>query len=105
MITRILESEIIKDLSYFPAVALIGPRQSGKTTLAKALTTRLDKPAVYLDLESAADVYRLQEPETFFLRHENACIVIDEVQLSPTLFPLLRSVIDKNRVRARFIKK
>jgi predicted AAA+ superfamily ATPase len=103
MIKRYLESEILKDLGYFPALAIIGPRQSGKTTLAKMLMAQTGKPTLYIDLESASDIYRLQDPEAFFWAHENHCIVIDEVQLMPSLFPLLRSVIDRNRAPGRFI--
>ncbi len=103
MIKRTLESEILKDLGYFTALAIIGPRQSGKTTLAKMLMAQTGKPTLYLDLESATDTYRLQDPEAFFLAHENHCIVVDEVQLMPGLFPLLRSVIDRNRAPGRFI--
>lgn len=103
MIKRYLETEILTDLAYFPALAIIGPRQSGKTTLAKMLISHTRKPAIYLDLESAGDLYRLQDPETFFLNHENHCIILDEVQLMPQLFPLLRSVIDRNRLAGRFI--
>lgn len=103
MIERHLASEILKDLRYFPALAIIGPRQSGKTTLAKMFMAQTGKPTIYLDLESSVDVYRLQDPESFFLAHDNHCIVIDEVQLMPGLFPLLRSVIDRNRTPGRFI--
>jgi predicted AAA+ superfamily ATPase len=81
MINRTLEPEIIKDLAYFPALAIVGPRQSGKTTLAKMLMAHSGKPTIYLDLESVGDTYRLQDPESFFLAHEDHCIVLDEVQL------------------------
>jgi uncharacterized protein len=103
MITRYLESELLRDLAYFPAVALIGPRQCGKTTLAKMLLSKTERPTLYLDLESSVDLYRLQDPEAFFMAREEYCIVIDEVQIMPALFPLLRSVIDRNRVSGRFI--
>lgn len=103
MIQRQLAEEILKDLRYFPVLAIIGPRQSGKTTIAKMLLTQTDKPSIYLDLESASDQYRLQDPEAFLIAHEDYCIVIDEVQLMPQLFPLLRSVIDRNRIPGRFI--
>ncbi|MEI6411218.1 MAG: ATP-binding protein [Bacteroidota bacterium] len=103
MIQRQLAAEILKDLRYFPVLAIIGPRQSGKTTIAKMLLTQTDKPSIYLDLESASDQYRLQDPEAFLIAHEHHCIVVDEVQLMPQLFPLLRSVIDRNRMPGRFI--
>ncbi len=103
MITRNLALEIIKDLGYFPAIGIIGPRQSGKTTLAKLLMEQIGKPTTYLDLESEADRYLLRDAEPWFLANTDRCIIIDEVQLLPQLFPLLRSVIDKNREPARFI--
>ncbi len=103
MIKRLLEAEILTDMRYFPALAIVGPRQSGKTTLAKILMAQTGKPTIYVDLESESDTYRLQDPEPFFLANENHCIIIDEVQLMPRLFPLLRSVIDRNRVPGRFI--
>ncbi|MBK9014508.1 MAG: ATP-binding protein [Saprospiraceae bacterium] len=103
MITRSIASDIIKDLDYFPAVGIIGPRQSGKTTLAKSLLEKIGRPTTYLDLESEADRYLLQDPEPWFLSNADQCIIIDEVQLMPRLFPLLRSVIDKKREPARFI--
>jgi hypothetical protein len=103
MIERSIAKEIQRDLTYFPAIAIIGPRQVGKTTLAKMLMASAPKSAIYLDLESDLDVYRLQDPEAFFLSHQNQCIILDEVQLMPQLFPLLRSVIDRNRQPGRFI--
>lgn len=103
MIQRKISGEIQKDLLYFPAIGIVGPRQSGKTTLAKMLMGQLAKETLYIDLESEADVYRLQDPESYLLAQSHKCVVIDEIQLMPRLFPLLRSVIDSNRVPARFV--
>jgi hypothetical protein len=78
-----------------PAVALIGPRQVGKTTLALALAAQ--RPSVYLDLESEADRAKLAEPELYFARHEDKLVVLDEVHRAPDLFRVLRGVIDQGR--------
>jgi uncharacterized protein len=103
MIHRAITADILKDLGYFPAIGIVGPRQAGKTTLSQMLMQHIGKPALYLDLESDADLYRLRDPEAFLLAQAEQCVVIDEVQRMPSLFPLLRSVIDRHRVPARFI--
>jgi predicted AAA+ superfamily ATPase len=78
-----------------PAVALVGPRQSGKTTLAHAIVKGRD--AIYLDLESPADRARLDEPELYFADHEDELVVLDEIHRVPGLFETLRGVIDRGR--------
>ncbi|MDE0030629.1 MAG: ATP-binding protein [Deltaproteobacteria bacterium] len=93
---------VVADLKQFPAVAILGPRQSGKTTLAKAVTSsRLD--TLYLDLERPSHLSRLQDPETFLSLHRDKLVCIDEVQLRPDLFPLLRSLIDEDHRAGRFL--
>lgn len=59
MIQRAITRQILTDLSYFPAVGIIGPRQVGKTTLAKWLQNQLSKPCLYLDLEAESDRSKL----------------------------------------------
>lgn len=104
MITRSIETEILESLSYLPAVAILGPRQVGKTTLVKSLMTKLNKPSVYLDLEYYVDQDKLKvAPDLYFQEHENEIVILDEIQRMPELFPLLRSMIDKNRQAGRFI--
>ncbi|MEA5138485.1 ATP-binding protein [Arcicella rigui] len=104
MITRSIETEILESLSYLPAVAILGPRQVGKTTLVKNLMTKLNKPSVYLDLEYYVDQDKLKvAPDLYFQEHENEIVILDEIQRMPELFPLLRSMIDKNRQAGRFI--
>jgi len=76
-------------------VALLGPRQVGKTTLALAVAE--DRPSVYLDLESEADRNRLSEPELYFADHVEELVVLDEIQRTPGLFEVLRGVIDEGR--------
>lgn len=103
MIQRDLTSDITKALTYFPVVGIIGPRQVGKTTLAKQLLLELMRPSIYLDLELDEDVARLGNAQAYLQSHQDKCVVIDEIQLMPRLFALLRALIDQNRVPARFI--
>jgi len=103
MIQRNITSELIDLLGFFPAIGIIGPRQCGKTTLAKQIMSKIDKPTIYLDLESHSDIIKLTEPEHFFKNNIDKCIIIDEIQHMPELFPLLRSVIDAKKEPGRFI--
>jgi len=103
MIPRTLIPNIVNALAYSPAVALFGARQVGKTTLVRSLLSSLGKPFVYLDLERESDVQRLETPELFLEQHQDSCVVIDEAQRLPSLFPLVRSLIDAHRVPGRFV--
>ncbi|MEI7587829.1 AAA family ATPase, partial [Runella sp.] len=103
MITRKIASEIMENMAYFPAIGIIGPRQVGKTTLAKELQRQLQKPSIYLDLELDEDLVRLQNAQAYLQSHQDKCVIIDEIQLMPRLFPLLRALIDQERVPARFL--
>jgi uncharacterized protein len=78
-----------------PAVALIGPRQTGKTTLALAIAE--GRNATYLDLESVADRVRLDEPALYFADHADDLVILDEIHRAPGLFETLRGVIDQGR--------
>ena len=91
-----------KLLGQFPVVVLIGPRQVGKTTLAKAYLEG-HPSAVYLDLELPSDLAKLQEPELYLSSLEQSLVVIDEVQRRPELFPVLRSLVDQARRPGRFL--
>lgn len=103
MINRLLERDLLKTFRIFPVLALLGPRQVGKTTLAKTLVKALKKKSVYLDMENPDDRFLLQNPIPFFEQHQKDCIIIDEVQRVTELFPVLRSVIDKYRKPGRFL--
>lgn len=87
----------------YPAVAILGARQVGKTTLAKQIAASQKKPSLYLDLENPLDVRRLADPFTFLSANKDKCIIIDEVQTIPSLFAVLRSIIDEDRRNGRFI--
>lgn len=103
VIRRNLQTRINRLLEHFPAVAILGPRQIGKTTLAKSLIHDTKKKVIYLDLELPADISKLDNPQFFFENNQDSCIIIDEVQRRPDLFPVIRGVIDQHRVPARFI--
>ena len=90
-IARILQQE----LAHMPAVALLGPRQVGKTTLA--LEVARDRPSLYLDLESERDRAKLAEPELYLAQHQDKLVILDEVHRTPALFPVLRGLIDQAR--------
>lgn len=99
MIPRRLEGPLLEQLNRFPAVALLGPRQVGKTTLARQIAQQ--RRGLVLDLESPADRAKLQEPELFLSRHPDQLLILDEVQRLPGLFEVLRGVIDAHRRAGR----
>ncbi len=99
MIERQAASEVTALLDHAPAVALLGPRQAGKTTLA--LTIAEGRPSVYLDLESAADRARLAEPVLYFADHADELVILDEIHRAPGLFEALRGIIDQARRERR----
>jgi hypothetical protein len=95
LIKRNAESDALKDLRHFPVVAILGPRQCGKSTLAKMLKDKIDNLA-YLDLESPADLRKLDNPELFFQVNQQQTVYIDEIQSKPELSPALRSIVDRS---------
>ncbi len=99
MIPRRILPTLTSALAETPAVALLGPRQAGKTTLA--LEVAKARPAVYLDLESEADRAKLSEPELYLSQHEDKLVILDEIQRTPQLFRSLRGLIDAGRRRGR----
>ena len=99
MISRRLQAPLHAALAEVPAVALLGPRQAGKTTLA--LEAAKEHAAIYLDLESEADRAKLAEPELYLSQHEDKLVILDEIQRTPQLFRTLRGLIDAGRRRGR----
>ncbi|WGZ94199.1 MAG: ATP-binding protein [Candidatus Thiothrix putei] len=95
MIARHITSIVQQALNRQAAVALIGPRQVGKTTLAYELADT--RPSLYLDLESPADRNKLSDPELFLGQHEDKLVILDEIHRVPELFQNLRGLIDKGR--------
>ena len=103
MYTRSLQQTIKDDLQKVPAVVLFGPRQVGKTTLVKQLAATDPEHYRLLDLELPSDRAKLTDAELFLPPLANLTVVLDEVQLVPALFPVLRSLIDQNRRPGRFL--
>jgi predicted AAA+ superfamily ATPase len=99
MLRRRLLPALTTALAEAPAVALLGPRQVGKTTLALEIAAEV--PAVYLDLESEADRAKLAEPELYLPQHEDKLVILDEIQRTPQLFRSLRGLIDAGRRHGR----
>jgi uncharacterized protein len=102
-VARKYQQEILNILEYFPIVGIVGPRQVGKTTLVKSIENQLKRKTIYVDLEYPEDLNKLSDPVLFFEQNTDACIIIDEVQRKPDLFPILRSIIDRKREACRFI--
>lgn len=96
MFQRIIHQRLNELLAQFPAVALLGPRQVGKTTLAFAQKD-IHPDVVYLDLERPSAQRQLDDPEAFFAAHPNQLVILDEVQRLPGIFSILRGVIDQRR--------
>ena len=88
-------------LHLFPATGIIGPRQVGKTTLARQMAGIGD--FLYLDLESQTDRNKLEDPVFFLSQFSQRCVILDEIQFMPQLFASLRGIIDANRRHGRFI--
>lgn len=102
LIDRKIEAFVNENLRVFPAVTILGPRQCGKSTLVKMLFQN-SKNFLYLDLQNLDDLNKLNEPTMFFQSNQDATICLDEIQLVPNLFSILRSEIDRNRRPGRFI--
>ncbi len=108
MVPRLLRSQVEEHLSLFPAVGLLGPRQAGKTTLARMIAdarakTHRGEPGrsaggLYLDLENPADLARLAEGSGYLEGVADRLVVLDEIQRAPELFRELRGIIDR-RIR------
>ena len=99
MLNRRLYTEVTERLENIPAVAILGPRQAGKTTLALQLADQ--RPSLYLDLQLDTDRVKLDDPAPYLLEHSDKLIVLDEIHRVPELFGTLRAVIDTNRRNGR----
>lgn len=101
-IPRFIQKEAKECLYDFPVVTILGPRQCGKSTLARHISTKF-KDTVYLDLEKPSDLRKLDEAELYLQTYSDQMICLDEIQRRPDLFPLLRSLIDEKRKKGRFL--
>lgn len=97
MVPRLAASRLRDLLDRFPAVALLGPRQAGKTTLARALADELAGAAVYVDLELPSDRAKLSDAELYLSAHQNQLVILDEIHRAPGIFQTLRGLIDRRR--------
>ena len=95
--------EIIRRLRNFEVVAILGPRQIGKTTLAKQVAERYHTQTHHFDLEDPAVLSRIEGDAKLMLQHLKGLVIIDEIQRLPDLFPLLRVLSDRRPRPARFL--
>lgn len=105
MISRRLETELRQSLTRHPVTAILGPRQCGKSTLAKHLMATLypSEASIYLDLERPSDLSKLDDPEWFLGSQRDKLICIDEIQRIPELFPVIRSLVDQSGRNGQFL--
>lgn len=99
MIKRWISEKLKITIDNVPAVALLGARQVGKTTLAKEISK--NRKAIYLDLEAPEDLLKLSDAANFLSLHSDKLVIIDEIQRAPNIFMILRGLIDKNRIKGR----
>ena len=99
MVPRTLHGTVLDALQRQAAVAIIGPRQSGKTTLARRIGN--ERRAIYLDLEDREDRNRLDEPVLFLDGVADRLVILDEIHRAPELFQTLRGVIDRGREQGK----
>jgi len=102
-IERHLRKEIERSLKAYPVVGIVGSRQTGKTTLAKQIQSNIKTKSIYLDLELPSDFNKLRDAEIYLNQYVDYLVIIDEIQCQPTLFPLIRALVDQNRKPGRFL--
>ncbi len=100
-IARAAERSLDELLDHFPVVGLLGPRQCGKSTLAKRVCAK--RTVVYLDLELPSDLNKLTDAEAFLRANQNRLVCLDEIQRIPELFPVLRALCDQTRQAGQYL--
>ena len=98
-----MRDELRRRLTLFPVLGIVGPRQVGKTTLVRRQLFGDDEQVTYLDLENPRDLRRLDEAFDYLESRADHTVVIDEVQVRPDLFRLLRPLVDADRRPGRFV--
>ena len=91
--SRYIEKGLIRSLNANPVTAILGPRQAGKSTLARHILEQYPN-SLFLDLERPSDLARLDDAEWFLQSNSEKLICIDEIQRKPEIFPLLRTLVD-----------
>lgn len=94
VLSRSIEANVRERLANMPAVVLLGPRQVGKTTLARKIAADWPVQALYLDMERAADRRKLDDADAYLRAQQGKLVVIDEIHRAPQLFEVLRGIID-----------
>lgn len=102
-INRVRAEELRRSLRINPVTAIVGPRQSGKSTLVRHVLKESAGNPLLLDLELPSDQRKLEDAELFLMEHAQRLVCIDEVQLRPDIFPLLRALVDMHRRPGRFL--
>ncbi|MBM3437446.1 MAG: ATP-binding protein, partial [Bacteroidetes bacterium] len=97
------ETAITSGLQNNPVVAILGPRQCGKSTLAKHVVSKIGSEVIYLDLERPTDLQKLSDAEWFLSQQKNKLVCLDEIQRKPELFPLIRSLVDEWKGNSHFL--
>ena len=100
-VIRTISTDFQEYMQIFPATGIVGPRQVGKTTLAKQMADKEDY--LYMDLESSTEREKLKDPVFFLSQFAGRCVILDEIQFMPELFAALRGIIDADRRPGRFI--
>jgi hypothetical protein len=101
-INRVLEIKVLESLENNPVTAITGPRQCGKSTLARSVIKNRDN-TIFLDLEKPSDLNKMDNAEWFLQSQKDKLIVLDEIQRKTGLFPLIRSLCDEWRQNGRFL--
>ncbi len=101
-INRLIESKLQKSVENFPVTAVLGARQTGKTTLVQKYISHIGN-AIYLDLERPSHRNHLTEPELFFEANRDHLICLDEIQLMPDIFPVIRSMVDDHNLNLKLL--
>lgn len=102
-IDRLQEGILQESLQRAPVTVLLGPRQCGKTTLARHFIQKKNLDHVFLDLQNRSDRNKMLEPEFFLSSHRKQLVCLDEIQLLPEFFSILRSEVDQDRRNGRFL--
>jgi len=103
MFNRTVSELLHKYLSIFPVVGIMGPRQAGKTILAKSLLSKLDSGGLYLNMADERDVAKLKDPTTFFEYYKGQLIIIDEIRYHEELVSVIGKLVDRHKVPGKFL--